>query len=140
MQVVAMEPDRIERLWPVIVRILWPAIRQDPTYNVQSLYHRLTDEKPTAILFEVDEGAKGLWVVTLAEDGGMIAWTTAIAGTINGGPKARLGILRQAVEAIENVARQAGCKAHRICGRDWSKLLPGYTPYEGARNGIERLL
>lgn len=138
MQVSMMERDRIERLWPVVVQALWPAIRQDPTYNVQSLYDRLNHG--SALLFEVEDGAKGLWVVTLDEDDGLVAWTTAIAGKIEGGPKARLSLIRKAVVAIENVAKLAGCKAHRICGRDWSKLLPGYIPYEGARNGIERLL
>jgi len=138
MQVSMMERGRIERLWPVVVQALWPAIRQDPTYNVQSLYDRLT--QGSALLFEVEDGAQGLWVVTLDEDDGLVAWTTAIAGKIEGGPKARLSLIREAVGAIENVAKLAGCKAHRICGRDWNRILPEYTPFSGAKNGIERKL
>lgn len=138
MQVVMMDSSRIDRLWPVIEQVLEPALRQSPDYDVMALYDRLICG--SALLFEVDEGAQGLWVVSLNEDDGLVAWTTAIAGKIDGGPKARLSLIREAVEAIETVATMAGCKAHRICGRDWNRILPDYTPFEGERNGIEKRL
>jgi len=138
MQVSLVDTARIEREWPVFAEMLWPAVRQDPGYDMRGLYERLS--AGAAILFEVGEGAKGLWVVSVVEEDGLVAWTTAIAGRIDGGPKRRLAAMREALGAIENVARAAGCRAHRICGRDYSRLFPDYAPYAGARNGLEKVL
>lgn len=138
MQVALIPPDRIETDWPVLAEMLWPAVRQDATYNLRGLYDRL--QAGAALLFEASGDANGLWVISVVEDAGLVAWTTAIVGVIDGGPKRRLRTMREAVGAIERVAREAGCKAHRICGRDYSRLFPDYRPYEGARNGLEKVL
>lgn len=135
MRVNVMQPEDAERLWPVISDILWPAVRQDPAYDMQTLYEMVMSG--SAFLLEVEDGAHGLWVVSVNDD---IAWTTAIAGRIDGGPKQRLNTIRTAVQAIEAVGKARGWKAHRICGRDWSTILPDYTPYAGERNGIEKVL
>lgn len=133
-----MEPARIARLWPVMAELLWPAVRQDPTYSLTGLYSRLMDG--SALAFEAGEGAAGLWIVSLGDDDGLVAWTTAIVGKIDGGPKQRIRTMREAVAALEETLKQAGVRAHRICGRDYSRLLPDYVPYLGARNGLEKVL
>ena len=116
-----------------------PALRQDPSFRVQSLYDRLM--AGLAWVCEVSDGASGYWVITLDTDGDdLVAWTTAIAGKIEGGPKQRVKYIRDAVAFLENIMINAGVTAHRICGRDWSRVLPYYLPYEGARNGLEKRL
>lgn len=138
MQVTLLDTGRLEAEWEAIAERLWPAVRQDPAYSLHGLRKRLLER--SALAFEVSEGAAGLWIVSLGEDDGLVAWTTAIAGKIEGGPKARVAAIRNAVAALENTLKQAGVKAHRICGRDWSAILPDYLPYAGARNGIEKEL
>ena len=139
MQVTLLDKARIADEWSVISERLWPAVRQDPTYDMAGLYDRLIDG--SALLFEASDGASGLWVVSLEEDDGLVAWTTAIAGRIDGGPKARIAAIRHAVAALEQVLPSAGVKAHRLCGREaWARILPDYRPFEGARNGLEKVL
>lgn len=138
MQVTLLDKDRIAAEWPAIAERLWPAVRQDPTYDLNGLLRRLYDG--TALVFEVGDGAQGLWVVSLSDDDGLVAWTTAIAGKIEGGPKQRLAAMRHAVAALEETLKEAGVRAHRICGRDWSKVLSDYTPYAGFRNGLQKEL
>jgi hypothetical protein len=131
--------DRIESEWGNIVDALYPALRQDPTFSVQSLYDRLM--AGLAWVCEVSDGASGYWVITLDTDGDdLVAWTTAIAGKIEGGPKQRVKYIRDAVAFLETVMARNGVTAHRICGRDWSHVLPYYLPYEGARNGLQKRL
>ena len=131
--------DRITDEWGSIVDALYPALRQDPTFSVQSLYDRLM--AGLAWVCEVSDGASGYWVITLDTDGDdLVAWTTAIAGKIEGGPKQRVKYIRDAVAFLEHIMINAGVTAHRICGRDWSHVLPYYLPYEGAKNGLEKRL
>lgn len=139
MQVTLLDKGCIEAEWPDIAEFLWPAVRQDPTFSLRDLRWRLLNG--FALAFEASEGAEGLWVVSLAdEDGKLVAWTTAIAGKIEGGPKARIAAMRGAVLALEETLKQAGVKAHRICGRDYSRLFPDYVPYAGYRNGLTKEL
>lgn len=139
MQTIVVPKERIEAEWGAIAEALWPALRQDPSFSVQSLYNRLMNG--SSLLFEASDGASGYWVVSLDMDGDdLVAWTTAIAGTIDGGPKQRVKTIRNAVDALEQTLVNAGVTAHRICGRDWSAILPLYSPYSGTRNGLERVL
>lgn len=138
MQVTLLDTARIDRDWERLVEELEPALARSPDYDVAELYSRLIEQ--SALAFEVSDGAAGLWVVSLVDDDGLVAWTTAVTGKIDGGPKARLATIRSAVAALENTLIEAGVTAHRICGRDWSAILPEYTPYAGARNGIEKRL
>lgn len=139
MNAMLVPKERIEAEWGAIAEALWPALRQDPTFSVSGLYSRLADG--SALLFEVTGEANGYWAVSLDVDGdNMVAWTTAIAGKIEGGPKQRVKTIRKMADAMERTLVNAGVTAHRICGRDWSRMLTGYIPYEGAKNGLEKRL
>lgn len=130
---------RIEREWPAFAERLAPAVRHEPNASLQGAYERLMSN--SAVLFEVSDGADGLLMVSVSEDNGqLVAWTYAIAGKIDGKPKERLKAMRVALRAIEQVARDAGCVALRICGRDYRKMFPDYRPYDGPRNGLEKVL
>jgi hypothetical protein len=135
MQVTLLDTARIDREWETIEARLQPALAQDPDFDLTALYGRLLDG--TAFIFEVSDGAAGLWVVSID---GLMAWTTAVVGEIEGGPKHRLSTIRHAAAALEGVLVQYGLKAHRICGRDWSKVLPDYSPLPGFKNGLQKEL
>lgn len=128
--------DRIAAEWPAIAERLWPAVRQDPTYTLEVLRNRL--ENGLDWLFEAEGGGTCLIVIELGND--LSCWIKALAGTVEGGPKARLRTIREGVDFIESVARTAGCASVRICGRDWSAILPNYEPFDGYRNGLEKRL
>lgn len=131
--------DRIVSEWDSIVAALEPALRQDPTFNLESLYERFMDGH--SVLFEATEGGFGYWVISLDMDGDkLVAWTTALVGKIDGGPKHRLSVIRNAVDSLERTLKGAGVTAHRICGRDWHRVLPDYSPLDSARNGLEKVL
>ena len=129
----------IEERWGAISEAIWPAVRADPGFSLAGLYQRL--RAGSAVAFAVSGKADGYWLVSLDDDGGkLVAWTVAIAGRISGGPKARATLMRQAAGALEKVLVNAGVTAHRICGRDWGRVLPDYEPYHGARNGLQKVL
>lgn len=138
MQVTLLDTARIDRDWEAMEAALQPAVAHSPEYDLTGLYGALLDG--SALAFEVGDGAQGLWIVSLEDDCGLVAWTTAIAGRVEGGPKQRLSTIREAVAGLERTLKQAGVRAHRICGRDWSAILPDYSPFAGARNGIEKVI
>jgi hypothetical protein len=131
-----VHPARLEREWPVFAQILAPAVRQDPRQTLEGLHKRLAEG--TDSLVSVSGGASGLIVLQVTSD--LVLWTRYAAGFVDGGPKQRVATMRQVVERLETVARQAGCKEHRICGRDWSRIFPDYRPFEGQRNGLSKEL
>jgi hypothetical protein len=137
MQFVHVDPARIEREWPVYAEILAPAVRSDPRQTLEGLRKRLAAGADS--LLEVAGPGHCLIVLEVSSD--LVCWTKYLAGTIEGGPKARLAIMRQAIEHIEAVARAAGCTEHRLCGRDsWARILPDYRPFEGHPNGLTKEL
>lgn len=139
MQVKLVPAARIADEWLGFAERLWPAVRQDPSFSLRSLQSRLI--AGSALLFEVSDGAEGLWAISLDDDDGLVAWTVAIAGRIDGGFSARVRTIRRAVAALEKTLALAGVKAHRVCGREaWGRLLPDYAAFEGARNGLEKRL
>jgi hypothetical protein len=136
MQFVHVLPERIEAQWPVIAEILAPAVRGDPRQTLEGLHKRLAAGADS--LLEITGPGRCLMVIELTND--LVCWTKYLAGTIEGGPKARLAIMRGAVRHIETVARNAGCTEHRLCGRDWSAILPDYRPFVGHPNGLSKEL
>lgn len=139
MQVRQVDRGRIEAEWPHFAERLWPAVRQDSSYNLGGLLSQLLNG--SAVLFEVTDGASGLWVVSFQDDDGIAAWTVAVAGQIDGGPKQRAKAIREAIAALEQSLKALGVVAHRLCGRsEWSRILPDYQPFDGARNGLEKRL
>lgn len=134
MQFVHVDPARIEREWPAFAEVLAPALRQDPKQTLEGLRKRLVAGAES--LLEISGPGRCLMVLEVSND--LVCWTKYLAGTIEGGHKARLAIIRQAVEHIETVARAAGCTEHRLCGRDWSAMLTDYEPFEGFRNGLRK--
>ncbi len=136
MQFEHVEPARIEREWPAIAEILAPAVQGDPKQTLEGLHKRLAAGADS--LIEISGPGRCLLVLEVASD--LVCWTKYLAGTIEGGPKARVAIIRAAVEHIETVAKAAGCTEHRLCGRDWARILPTYRPFDGHENGLMKEL
>jgi hypothetical protein len=135
-QFIHVEPGRIEAQWPVIAEILAPAVRGDPRQSMEGLHKRLASGADS--LLQITGPGRCLMVLEVTND--LVCWTKYLAGTIEGGPKARLETMRAAVAHIEKFAREAGCTAHRLCGRDWSAILPDYQPFDGHPNGLTKEL
>lgn len=136
MQFVHVEPERIEALWPVIAETVWPAARQDSHYTLETLRKRLLNGMDH--LFELSGEARGYMALQLGDD--LTCWIKCAAGHVEGGPKRRVQTIREIMAHIESVAKNAGCSEIKICGRDWSKVLTDYEPFDGFRNGISKRL
>lgn len=136
MQFVHVPPARIADEWPAIAEILAPAVREDPRQTMEGLRKRLVEGADQ--LVEVTGPGRCLMVIRVSDE--LVCWTKYLSGHIEGGPKARLAIMRDVVRHLENVARDAGCTEHRLCGRDWSTILPDYEPFDGLRNGLKKEL
>jgi len=134
MQFEHVDVARIEREWPVIAEILAPAIRPDPTQTIEGVHARLA--RGADGLLEITGPGSALMVIEAAAGGA--CWVKYLAGRIEGGPKARVAVIREAVSRIEAVALDAGCTEIKICGRDWAVILRDYEPFDGHRNGIRK--
>ena len=136
MQFDHVEPARIERLWPVIAEILAPAVRDDPTQTLEGLHKRLASGADKLLHISGPGGC--LMVIEVTDD--LVCWIKYLAGTIEGGPKARVAVIRAAVARMETIARNAGCTEIKLCGRNWSTVLPDYVAFDGHRNGLSKEL
>lgn len=133
----AVEPARVAREWPRIAETLWPAVRQNSHFTLETLRARLlADPKPLDHLLELSGEADCLLVLEVDDD--LCCWVKGLAGAIHGGPKRRIRTIRETIQFIEQMARNAGCTEIRICGRDWSRFLTDYTPFDGFMNGIRK--
>lgn len=136
MQFEHVDPARIARLWPVIAEILAPAVRSDPKQTLEGLHKRL--ESGADRLLSISGPGHALMVIEVTD--GLVCWIKYLAGAIEGGPKARVAIIRAAVAHMETVARDAGCTEIKLCGRDWSRVLKSYRPFDGHTNGLMKEL
>ena len=86
-------------------------------------------------------GGKVLVSLEAYEDAGrIICGICELEGKISMKPKAWVTAVRAEVAKLEHIAREAGCAEMRIAGRDWSRILPDYQPFDGAQNGIRKAL
>ena len=134
MQFEHVHPARIERLWPVIAEILAPAVQADPKQTLEGLHKRLAEGADW--LFQIS--GPGHALIVFERPVSLSCWVKYLAGSIEGGPKTRVAIIRAAVAHIERIARDAGCTEVCLCGRDWHRILTDYEPLEGHRNGLRK--
>ncbi len=79
----------------------------------------------------------------IIEDGVKVAGIYDLTGTIDLPPRAWLKAVRDEVDRLEAVARDAGCEELRLQGRDWGRILPDYERITDApkmRNGLRKRL
>lgn len=89
----------------------------------------------------VREGvAVNIWLEAYEEDGRLICGVYQLTGRIKLGPKAWLKAVRQEIAKLERIAKNSGCVEMRVAGRDWSRVLEGYEPFDGPENGLRKVL
>lgn len=133
------EGSAVLRQWGTLLKWLAPAFDRLPFLDLAKMKSDI--EGGTAVIFEVHGDAAGLMAVKLDTDNGdLVAWIGAAAGKINGGPKARLGLIRVAMAETEKAVRIAGCKEVRVYGRNFARILPDYEPFEGVTYGLRKVL
>lgn len=75
------------------------------------------------------------------DDGQIVCLIHTLSGKISLGPKAWLRAVRDEIAKLERIARAAGCVEMRVEGRDWSRILPGYSHWPaGEGHGLRKVL
>lgn len=98
----------------------------------------MTEQRTIPIL--VDNGMGLLTIEVYEEDGQLICGIRNVLGFLDEPPKKWLRTIRQAFRVVCDKARDAGCVEIRLCGRDWSSVLPELEPFEGLPNGLRKRL
>jgi len=87
----------------------------------------------------VSDGGDGVIVYEIADGPrGRTMFITYIAGTLDGGPKERLGKMRQMESAFATVAKAVGCVEMKGGGRNWHRVLSGWEPDGGPDISIRK--
>ena len=86
------------------------------------------------------EGEVQITLQVFEEDGRLVCGIKYVDGAIPARPKAWLKAVREEVDKIAGLAREAGCRELRIAGRDWSRVFPDYEPLDGVPNGLTKEL
>lgn len=90
----------------------------------------------------VIDGIGAVWVeLEIYEDGNrLVCGITDLRGEINVRPKLWLRIVRDQLRQIEQFAKESGVSEIRLGGRNWSRVLPDYEPFEDIPNGLRKRL
>lgn len=49
-------------------------------------------------------------------------------------------LIRAHMRRLERIARESGCREMRVAGRNWSRVLLDYEPFDGVANGLRKVL
>lgn len=93
-----------------------------------------------AITLNTSFGAVTMWFEMFEDAGRMCCGLYKLEGHIDLPPKAWLRVVRGEVAKLEQVAKSVGCEELRIAGRDWSRVLPDFEPFDGVENGLRKVL
>lgn len=55
-------------------------------------------------------------------------------------PKQWLRVVREQMRLIEQMAKESGVTEMRVAGRNWSRVLPDYEPFDEVPNGLRKRL
>ena len=90
----------------------------------------------------VRAGIKVMLRIEVHEDErGVYCLIHTLTGEIHLPPKAFVKAVREEIRKLERIASNSGCKEMRIEGRDWSRLVSGYTPWpEGEGHALRKVL
>lgn len=129
MRIERIEVPDIPRNWHWISQLLAPSVQIDPKRGMETVRLKLFNGSMGLASVHVDNGA-GLAVIEPGVfDDVFCCWMPYIAGKCKSGPKAWVRMMREAMASFEKSARDVGCLEMRIGGRDWSRVLPDYEPF-----------
>ena len=121
-------PDQIEAAWPQMIAVLEPAFHYSSLSRQVVLADLISGEKAA---FRMTDGGEGYVVAKWGYPEGskdLTLWVLLAAGFAAGTMKQRAACMCARLHEIEQVARNAACKAVRIEGRrGWARVLPHYT-------------
>ena len=89
---------------------------------------------------ERDGGTITLTLEIYEEEGRTICGLYRFEGSVPFPPKRWLRVIREEMQTLERIVREAGCEELRLGGRDWSRILPDYQPLDGIPNGLVKRL
>lgn len=113
--------------WPELQTVLAPAIAHDKSLSTADVRMRLIHGQMEAA-YVTAAGGEGIVVTELCMTGGDRAcWINYVAGRLRSSPRAWLNTFRAVMAHYEALARQRGCTAIYIGGRDWSRVFPDFA-------------
>lgn len=84
---------------------------------------------------------QGRMLLELYKEGDvMVCGVFKLLGFINAPPKRWLKIVRHGMQRLEQQCRDSGVQEMRVAGRNWSRVLPDYEPFDDVRNGLRKRL
>ena len=117
-------PAEWHRIGPLVEK----ALQVDPDASPDTMRRRLETGRCIALDVLLPNAA-ALIVIETIEDDGMVCWFHCLAGAIAGGPRQRLETIRATMATFANVAKNSGYRELRLCGRNWSRVFPDFTPH-----------
>lgn len=70
----------------------------------------------------------------------MVCGIYQMCGHIHVPPKHWLHVVRNEMRKIEQMAKDSGVAEMRVAGRNWSRVLPDYEPFDEIPNGLRKRL
>lgn len=128
--------DQVDANWPWLSEMLLPAIARDVGTTMADVLASLVNGPD--LIMVASGSAHGVLIFEITEDA--VCWLKYVAGSVCGGPRARLRQMNEAMAWIERKAADAGCVELRVCGRDWSVLLTNYEQMPEYPNGLRKVL
>lgn len=128
MKITPIPRHAIAAAWPELQTLLASAIARDKALSTADVRLRLIHGQMEAAYVSIDRG-EGVVVTELCMTGGDRAcWINYVAGSARTGPKAAIRAFRGVTAHYESLARQRGCTALYLGGRDWSRVFPDFDP------------
>lgn len=126
--------------WHTLGPALQPAVDFAPQVSLAGVLDKLMIGQ--AAMLEVRSAAiDGVVVIEIIQENDlMICWASYIAGHIDLPPKAWLRAMRTIMGELERLARNSGCYAVRIGGRNYEKIFPDYRPFDDVPNRLQKVL
>ena len=139
MRIEVLEPEAVRADWGRIGVLLAPAIRQHPGATISGVLKAILDGE--LLCLKVSDGADGIVCLSRCDgETGTALFVNYVAGSIEGGPKARYRAIKQFAEAIEAEARRLGCTEVQGGGRAWKALGWDVSDREGGGYSLRKVL
>jgi len=136
--VLPVPQSRIAHEWKTISDHILPSIKDGMTE--MELFGRLVSGNMQAIRIHSFRADATAVLRVDTDENRLVCWIGYLGGKHRGGPKAFTNLVRSVVAAIEDKAKDIGCKEVRLGGRFWGNVLTDYEPYSGISNGLRKAI
>jgi hypothetical protein len=129
LRVERFDAEAVRRNWRWLGPLLAPAVRIAGR-KVEDVRGAILNGSMGLASLHAPRGAGLIVLQPGMFDGVFACWIAYVALRVKEGPKEWLRVIREGVNYFEDRARESGCTEMRIGGRNWSRILPGYEPFE----------